>query len=249
LDRDGAAPSWHHRPVRSHQPTLVLWDIDRTLVSIGGWSRRVYEDAFLKVTGQALRELADMAGRTERAILTDTLALHDIPASVETIDACFAALGAAAHDLREAVAGDGYALPGAAEALRMLADHGAVQTVVTGNLRPVAVIKLEAFDLTEHIDFEIGGYGEDSTDRAPLIRTARERATDKFDRTFPDGRVVVIGDTPHDIKGARDVGVRAIGVATGGSSAEALRNAEADAVLADLRDSAALRDLVFGATV
>jgi phosphoglycolate phosphatase-like HAD superfamily hydrolase len=34
-------------------------------------------------------------------------------------------------------------------------------------------------------------------------------------------RVVVVGDTPHDVKGAHDAGARVVGVATGASSTDA----------------------------
>ncbi len=43
------------------EPSLVLWDIDHTLVRISGVSREIYAEAFRLVTGQPLRELADMA--------------------------------------------------------------------------------------------------------------------------------------------------------------------------------------------
>jgi phosphoglycolate phosphatase-like HAD superfamily hydrolase len=59
--------------------------------------------------------------------------------------------------------------------------------------------------------------------------------------------VLVIGDTPYDIKAARGVGVHSIGVASGGSTIEALKEAGADVVLPDLRDGTALRTAVFGA--
>jgi phosphoglycolate phosphatase len=55
---------------------LILWEFDRTLVDIGSVSREIYARAFAWVTGQPLRELAEMAGRTDRAIIIDTLALH-----------------------------------------------------------------------------------------------------------------------------------------------------------------------------
>jgi phosphoglycolate phosphatase-like HAD superfamily hydrolase len=113
--------------------------------------------------------------------------------------------------------------------------------VVTGNARAIAVTKLEALDLAEHIDFEIGGYGEDGADRAVLVGLAIQRAERKYGVRFDPRRVVVIGDTPHDIKGAHDNGAVAVGVATGGSSAEELTAAGADVVLADLTKLDALR--------
>ena len=58
------------------EPSLILWDIDHTLVRITGVSREIYAEAFRLVTGQPLRELADIAGPTERAIIVDTLILN-----------------------------------------------------------------------------------------------------------------------------------------------------------------------------
>jgi hypothetical protein len=60
------------------ESVLIFWDIDHTLLTIGNVSREIYEAAFEEVVGQPLRELADMTGRTERAILAETLALHGV---------------------------------------------------------------------------------------------------------------------------------------------------------------------------
>ncbi|MFD2356501.1 hypothetical protein ACFSTC_55460 [Nonomuraea ferruginea] len=65
--------------------TLVLWDIDHTLITIGGLSHNIYAEAFQTATGQAMRQLADMTGRTERAITADTLRLHHIEVSAELL--------------------------------------------------------------------------------------------------------------------------------------------------------------------
>ena len=73
---------------------------------------------------------------------------------------------------------------------------------------------------------------------------AIRRAERKYGVRFDARRVVVIGDTPHDIKGAHDNGAVAVGVATGGSSAEELTAAGADVVLADLTKVDALRHAV-----
>jgi phosphoglycolate phosphatase-like HAD superfamily hydrolase len=75
---------------------------------------------------------------------------------------------------------------------------------------------------------------------------AIKRAEAKYGVAFTPSRVVVVGDTPHDVQGAHDAGVRAVGVATGASSTDDLLSAGADAVLPDLTDVAALRIAVFG---
>jgi phosphoglycolate phosphatase len=233
----------------SHQPVLVLWDIDYTLVTIGGVSREIYAHAFEEVIGQPLREVANMTGRTERAILAETLALHGVSNPEAQFDELYAALARAADSLRERMRTVGRRLPGAVEAIAALAKRTVVQSVVTGNLEPIAITKLEVFDLAERLDFEVGGYGSDGDTRPPLIRRAWQRAQDKYGRTFEPGRVVVIGDTPHDVSAAREVGVRAIGVATGDSTVDELAAAHASAVLADLTDTTAVIRAVCGATL
>ncbi len=230
-----------------HQPALVLWDIDHTLVTIGEVSREIYELAFEEVVGQPLRELADMMGRTERAILTETLALHDVSNPESKFEECYAALARAADKLRARMRSAGRRLPGAAEALATLAEHNVAQSVVTGNLEPIAITKLEVFQLAECLDFEIGGYGSDGDTRPPLIRKAWRRAEHKYRQTFRPDRVVIIGDTPLDMAAAHEVGVRAVGVATGSSTADDLTAAHADAVLPDLTDTAAVIQAVYGA--
>ncbi|WP_347402968.1 hypothetical protein [Protofrankia symbiont of Coriaria ruscifolia] len=78
-------------------PALLLWDIDRTLVNIGPVSREIYAVAFQIVTGKPLGELADMTGRTERAILLDTLRLNGISDDEPMFNAFYEALSDAAR--------------------------------------------------------------------------------------------------------------------------------------------------------
>jgi phosphoglycolate phosphatase len=229
----------------SHSPTLVLWDIDHTLIDAGGVGRTLYEVAFRKVTGQPMRYLADMTGRTERAILTDTLELHGMVADEATLQACYDAMAEAVADLRPQIRARGRVRAGARQALDALAVEQAMQSVVTGNIRPVAVAKLEAFNLASYVDFAIGGYGSDGLRRAPLVRAARLRAAEKYGAEIPLDRIVVVGDTTDDIIGAREAGVRSVGVASGSSSIEQLRAAEPCAVLPDLTDLRALLAVIF----
>lgn len=68
-------------------------DIDHTLLTISGVSRDIYAHAFERVTGEPPREIASMAGRTEQAIITNTLALNDREADETTIAAFYEGLG------------------------------------------------------------------------------------------------------------------------------------------------------------
>lgn len=222
---------------RASEPTLILWDVDQTLVSIkDGVSRSLYERAFEKVTGRALDGLADMAGRTEQAIMVETLRLNGIDEPDALFGDFYAALTAAATELKGRMREVGVVLPGAREAIASCAARHTVQSAVTGNLRPIAITKLAALGLGDGLDFSVGGYGDDGSDRADLVRQARKRASDKYRHAFDSRRTVVIGDTPHDVRGAHDADALAIGIATGRSSADELRAAGADIVLASLTD-------------
>jgi phosphoglycolate phosphatase-like HAD superfamily hydrolase len=128
-------------------------------------------------------------------------------------------------------------LPGARQALAALSGRpDLVQTTVTGNIAPVAHAKLTAFDLTGPLDLTVGGYGHEHPVRATLVASARQRAEAKYGDV---AEVVVVGDTVHDIAAALACGVTAVGVATGGTTADELRAAGAHHVLDSLADTVA----------
>ena len=117
------------------------------------------------------------------------------------------------------------------------------QSVLTGNVRPLAEVKLTAVGLRHPLDFCIGAYGDDHEVRAELVHLARRRAAGVYGESgqdFAGEATIVIGDTPLDIEAALAAGARAVGVATGPFSAEDLRAAGAHAVLADLTSTPAV---------
>jgi phosphoglycolate phosphatase len=222
-------------------PLLVLWDIDHTLVDTGGVGSEVYAAAFEKVTGQPLKEMPDISGRTEPAIFREALALHEIndPGDLFTR---FAQEQAREYSDRIAELRErGRALPGAADALQTLSTRGdMIQSVLTGNTRPSAQIKLAAFGMDAHLDLDIAAYGTDSDTRADLVDVARQRATERTGHTFGPDSTVLIGDTPADVTAAKDGAARIIAVATGRHSPADLAAAGANTVLADLTETSAL---------
>ncbi|MEU2740640.1 HAD hydrolase-like protein [Streptomyces sp. NPDC007095] len=221
---------------------LVLWDIDHTLIDTRGVGRELSATAFLRSTGQPMRQQAKIDGITEQVIFRETARLHGMDTDRSDFERFARALTEAhlrkAAELRER----GHALPGAAAALNALDACGVQQTVVSGNVRPVSKIKLQVFGLDQHILWELGAYGEDSDARAELVRLCLQRA----DTSAKD--VVLIGDTPADIEGAQANNVRVIAVASGRSDEFTLRDAGAQAVLSDLRDTELLVKLVCGDT-
>jgi phosphoglycolate phosphatase len=120
---------------------------------------------------------------------------------------------------------------------------GVAQTLVTGNLAPIAGYKVGAFGLDRYLDLELGGYGGVSADRHELVADALRRAAGRFAGPLTP---VVVGDTPHDVAGALACGVRAVGVCTGRFTAAELTAAGAHAVLPDLADTDAALAAVLG---
>ncbi|RLV64326.1 haloacid dehalogenase-like hydrolase [Streptomyces sp. CBMAI 2042] len=224
---------------------LVLWDIDHTLIATRGVGRELFGKAFEQATGTVMREQATVDGMTEPVIFRETAVLHGIHndrAMFEDFARHSADLHRLhAHELRER----GHALPGAAAALAALAGmEGVVQSVVTGNIRPVAEIKLQVFGLDTHIRFPFGGYGEDHDDRAELVRTAITRTRHASTTPFTDADVLLIGDTPADVAAGRTAGVRVLGVATGRTTTAELDKAGAAVSVTDLENLHPLRALL-----
>lgn len=105
-------------------------------------------------------------------------------------------------------------LPGVAAALERLGTLPAVQSVLTGNLQPIAKIKLDLMDLARFLDLSVGAYGSDHHRRVELVPVAVARAAERYGQAFAGANVVVIGDTPYDVECGRAAGARTIAVAT-----------------------------------
>jgi phosphoglycolate phosphatase len=230
-------------------PLLVLWDIDHTLIETRGVGSQVYAEAFAKVTGLPLEKMPELAGRTEPVIFREALKVNGVEPDEDLYEqfAAEQARGYAAH--LDELRARGRALPGAAEALRALSERSDVlQSVLTGNTRPSAEIKLRAFDLDRYLDFDIGAYGTDDDTRANLVDIGRQRAAKAYGTNFDNGATVLLGDTPNDVAAAQAGGTRIIAVATGKDSAIVLAEAGASTVLANLTDTPAVLAAIYGQT-
>ncbi|MFG1875979.1 HAD family hydrolase [Sphaerisporangium sp. NPDC049003] len=224
---------------------IVLWDIDHTLVDTRGVGRDLSAQAFEKVTGLPMRQQAKIDGITEAVIFRETARLHGLTTNRHDFERFADALAEAHIEREDELRQRGQALPGAGDALNALAAvPGVVQTVLTGNVRRVAEIRLKTFDLDRHIRWDIGAFGEDNDQRAGLVRIALTRATSAFDEPVSATDAVLIGDSPADVEAALEMGVPAIAVASGRSSAEDLRKAGALRVLPSLEGTDAFMALI-----
>ena len=127
---------------------------------------------------------------------------------------------------------------------RLGARADVASALLTGNVARAARIKLEHFDLWSC--FACGAYGDDAPSRDELVPIAVDRARRQGIDVPSAAQVVVVGDTPLDIRCAQRSGARSVAVATGPFDEAALRRHGADSVLPDLADTGAFMDLLQG---
>lgn len=214
---------------------LILWDIDHTLIKTGGVGREVFAGAFELATGQPMRDMADPSGLTEPVIFERTLELHGLVDDGELFPK-FAAAQARLYRVRaDDIRQRGRVLAGALEALQAVRDRpDVVSTVLTGNPQPSALAKLQIFELDPYLRADCGAFGDDSPDRAALVKVAWQRTEANQGERFGPQNTVIVGDTPNDVLAGQANGVFVVGVATGKFSENELRDAGANAVLPDL---------------
>lgn len=225
---------------------FILFDIDQTLLHTGGAGLRALSRAFREVfalPGDGDLQL-DLAGATDHGLFEDFLAQRgeaETPGLRERFFSIYTEhLRGELHNGAE----DGQVLPGVESLLTLLRGRNEhLLGLLTGNTRQGAEIKLESFGLDGHFEFDIGAYGDDHADRNRLGPVALERAANRG-HTFEPDRVVIIGDTPRDIRCARHLGAAAVAVATGGFSAAELSAHNPDLLLTSLEEHSPLLELL-----
>jgi phosphoglycolate phosphatase len=237
----GHAPATSAAKAELRVPTLLLFDIDGTLVLTGGAGGRAMTLAFEEVFAvrDGFRGIP-MAGRTDAWILSDAATAHGIATDSPDL-ARFREvyLRHLAIEIQQVGAGRKGIMPGVRRLLDTLAPRDDVYlALLTGNYEEGARLKLEYFDLWRY--FPCGAFGDDAPQRNGLVSKAVARATACAAVPFSNTGAVVIGDTPLDIACAAFCGARSFAVATGSHSVEQLRAAGADVVMQDLADTGAV---------
>ncbi len=214
-------------------PTLVLFDIDGTLIDSGGAGARSWKHAFDKLYGiQADIGSHTSAGETDPVVARKTFvgALGRAPTEQELARLFAVYLLRLSEEVRTS---EGYrVLEGVEDLLLMLSDAGTMLGIVSGAMEGAARVKLSRADLNKY--FVFGGYGSDSDDRTRLTQVAIDKAQMLHGHDVTPGHVFVVGDTPLDVEAADAVGVVSVAVASGKFSEDQLRLAGAAHVLRSL---------------
>jgi phosphoglycolate phosphatase len=224
--------------------TIVLFDIDGTLIRTGGAGVRAmtwaFDDVFAVV---GAFDGIPMAGRTDRRILEDAAARHGVNLSPQLAERFRRRY---CERLLEALLEPGHrqdVLPGVLPLLDALAARSDVfLALLTGNCERGARLKLEHFGLWRF--FHSGAFGDDVLDRNDLFGVAVARTREHGVPEVPARNVFVVGDTELDVECAMAAGARSVAVATGPSSFAALHQTGADIVFEDLSDTEAFLGLL-----
>lgn len=221
-------------------PTLVLIDIDGTLVHTGGAGRFALERMFTELFGvENAFDNYSFSGKTDQQIMADAFDLwfNREPKQEELQEArdryleqLVVCLEETAHLLK--------LCPGVPELLDALEERKVPTGLATGNLQEGSRHKLEAANLWHRFPF--GGFGSDAIDRAELTTIGANRGRALAGYAVPDDRVFVIGDSDLDIDAARRSNFQSIAVATGWHSKEELQAENPDHLFEDLSDTAAV---------
>jgi len=214
---------------------LVLFDIDGTLALTNDAGvkafAKVFETQFNAVDGF---EKLKFHGRTDISTIREFFSYHNIPDTTENIRRF--------HDhylvwlerfLNES---NLQPLPGVQDFIRDLqgSSRPPMLGLLTGNFRGGAERKLRRVGLWE--TFVTGAFADDHEDRDKVAAVARARGNQLLGGDLRDHEVLVIGDTPLDIRCARAIGAKVLAVATGASTVEELKRHEPDWAVANLSE-------------
>jgi phosphoglycolate phosphatase-like HAD superfamily hydrolase len=220
---------------------LLLFDIDHTLLASGGAGFRAINRAFAELYGveNATRGIRP-AGKTDPMLFEEAIRNASAAGADGDPDPVELTERYERYLPQEMTTPPARLMPGITPLLEELSTRESARLgLLTGNLQSTAYAKLRVFGLDRF--FQFGAFGSDDRDRLQLPPIAVRRAERLTGSSIGLGpHVVILGDTSRDVHCARAWGATAIGVATGVTSVEELRDAGAHLVFPDLSDTEAV---------
>lgn len=221
---------------------LVLFDIDGTILRIGGDGRDAMEHALTQVFGTSGGPGYRYGGKTDRQIVRELMrdeGFGDDEIERRMDDVLELYVDGLRERLRESRR-DVEIFPGVMQLIDSVDESpDSVLGLLTGNVERGAQLKLASVGLAMD-RFRVNAFGSDHEVRGELPAIAHRRMCDVFGVELDGRDVVVIGDTPADIECGRSLGARAIAVATGDYNVEQLKEHNPFAVFENLSDTAAV---------
>ena len=231
--------------------TLLLFDIDGTLLLTDGAGMRAMAAAARRLFGEAFRwEGIAPGGSLDPLIFAEAAVLNGMGDAGDHHDRF------REHYLEQlpvelAASGDRLrvmpGVPALLEALRRRRDErdDVVLGLLTGNYGRGATVKLEHVGI-DPAWFTLTAFGDEAPTRPQLVAVAMRKYEAQTGEPADPRRVIVIGDTERDIDCARANGCVAFAVATGPTPIDSLRGARPDVLVPDLADPSPLLALLDG---
>ena len=201
---------------------LVLFDIDGTLVHTGGAGTKAFAKTF--ATEFDLHhgwEKMRFAGRTDVSLVREFFRMHGVDEGPELFRRFFTRYVFWLDHIVEQSAGDECVGVRALIADLLALPQPPLLGLLTGNIQLGAEIKLRRFGLWNH--FVMGGFADDHEERDHIAAAALKRGRRILGPQLQPHEVVVIGDTPFDVRCGKFIGAKTLAVATGGSKLEELQ--------------------------
>jgi phosphoglycolate phosphatase-like HAD superfamily hydrolase len=237
-------------PSQADNPSLVLFDIDGTLMITKGASSRCLTRAGEKIVGPHFTWPTITPGQLDPQIIAQLIADNGGEPSGELVEQ----FGHVYHQELEqelhARQEDITVLPGIAELVDRLHKRAEQQSdvamgVLTGNSWRATELKLSLSGLgTDR--FVTIVCAEDGNHRNDLPAVALQQANEKTGVRFNPEQTFIVGDTPRDVQCAQASGCRSISVATGHYTEDQLREAGGQSVFATLAETDAVMSVILG---
>ena len=225
---------------------IFLFDIDGTLLNSGQAGQAAMEETLqVEFGAEKLEYDIPFAGRTDRSIITDLLACHEIENNEERFEKFqqrYFTLLSKHLELR-----GGSILPGVENLLDLLTAQlpnpsDDLVGLLTGNFERSGWMKVQHFNINHHFSF--GAFGDHHHHRDDVARDAAKLMKQKGISDSDAQAAWIIGDTPADVQCARAIGARVLAVAPGIYSREELEQAQPDQLVDDFSDAQQIVDIL-----
>ena len=212
---------------------LVLFDIDGTLVHTGGAGTAAFTKTFATMFNlHHGTERMRFAGRTDVGLVREFFRIHQQPETPENFSIFFEAYVFWLYQILKRNGGE--SCPGIHKLIQDIQalPHAPMLGLLTGNIQLGAQIKLRHFGLWDL--FVMGGFADDHEERDHIAAAALARGRRVLGADLKPQEVLVIGDTPFDVRCGKFIGAKTLAVATGGSKLAELKPCGADWTVPDL---------------
>jgi phosphoglycolate phosphatase len=215
--------------MKSASKTLYLFDIDGTLIDMTKLHVKAYRNAYKEVTGVKVSEkfMVKQFGKVEKRLHESIFSHYNIKDKKKikkVVDVYTKQIATMIKETNIKI------LPGVKNLLRTLKTKKQPIGVVTGNSEKIGKVILKKSGLYEN--FILYSYGK-ANKRAHIVRKAIAMAKGK---KIKFEKVIVIGDSPFDVKAGKENKAFTVAVSTGRHSFNELKKEKPEVLLRSLEN-------------